>query len=122
MAGLTYNDLGLCNADPTVDVSLTETGKEQAEKLAEAFKHTTFGCIYISELKRTQQTAEYINHYHHVESRIDKRLNDNRTGYEGRPADEHYAALAASPDRWTVRFNDGESWDGRTLRSAYKTF
>lgn len=111
-----YNDLDLCNSDPSVDVHLTETGKHQSQELAEKLKHASFTDIYTSELKRTQQTAAIINQYHHAELHTDSRLNDNRTGYEGQPATKYYDALQASPDKWTVRFNDGESWEDVKVR------
>jgi len=111
-----YNDLDLCNADPSVDVYLTNTGIEQAKKLARSLKSPAIECIYVSELRRTSQTATYVNRYHDVKVQVDKRLNDNKTGYEGRPATEYYSALESAPDKWTVRFNDGESWEDTKAR------
>jgi len=104
-----YNVQGLCNYDPAVDVHLTESGIRQAQKLAVILKSVNFDCIYTSELNRTLQTAEYINQYHHATIRADARLNDNRSGFEGRTDKEYYAALAAASDKWTARFYDGES-------------
>ena len=66
-----YNDLRLCNADPTVDVHLTPTGVSQAEALADKLKQTALDHIIVSELKRTQQTAEIVNRFHHLEIEVD---------------------------------------------------
>ena len=104
-----YNVLHLVNSDPSVDVHLTKAGIKHANELAEKLKETDFKGIFISELARTKQTADIINKYHRVPVTIDARLNDNRSGYEGRPTMEYIHALNASPDKWTVRLRDGES-------------
>jgi broad specificity phosphatase PhoE len=111
-----YNDLDLCNADPSIDVHLTNTGIEQAKKLSRSLKGSNIERIYVSELRRTSQTATYVNKYHNVEIQVDKRLNDNKTGYDSKPATEYYSALESAPDKWTVRFNDGESWEDTKTR------
>lgn len=113
-----YNDLGLCNADPAVDVHLTPEGIKQAENFAEKFKNISIDHIFVSQLKRTQQTAEKVNAFHNVEIEPDARLNDGRSGFEGKPFQEFDAALAAAPDRWTARFNDGESIEDIKKRVA----
>ena len=59
-----YNDLDLCNADPSVDVHITELGAEQAKALADKLKDLPLDRIFVSELKRTQQTAEIVNSFH----------------------------------------------------------
>ena len=113
-----YNDLGLCNADPGTDVHLTPTGIQQVKVLAKKLRHAQIDQIFASELKRTQQTAEIIKEFHNVPIKIDARLNDNRTGYEDRPAREYYAALDQADDKWSVRFNDGESLEDVKARAA----
>lgn len=105
----TYNDLGLCNADPAIDVPLTPQGIEQAKALAEKLKSTPLDRIFASELPRTQQTAQLVTAYHDLPIEIDARLNDGPSGFEGRSFQEYEAALAAAPSRWTASFNDGES-------------
>src|SRR5882762_9427713 len=104
-----YNDLGLYSADPAADVHLTEVGLEQAKNLSEKLKDVNIDHIFVSELKRTQQTADIVNKYHNAPTAIDARLNDNRSGYEGKHYLEYYAALDNADDKWSVRFNDGES-------------
>jgi broad specificity phosphatase PhoE len=114
----TYNDLGLCNADPSVDVPLTPLGVEQAKALAEKLKQTHLDCIMASELGRTQQTADIVNAGRNVRVVMDPRLNDGPSGFEGQPFKEYEAALAAAPDRWTARFNGGESVEDIKKRVA----
>ncbi len=104
-----YNDLGLCNSDPKVEVYITELGIKQAKNLAEKLKDVDIDHIFVSELKRTRQTADIVNNFHDAPIEVDSRLNDNRSGYEGRPDFEYYTALDNSGDKWNVRFNEGES-------------
>lgn len=111
-----YNEQGLCNSDPSVDVHLTKKGIEQATNLAERLRTNRFDQIYISELKRTKQTAEIINKFHGSTVKIDPRLNDNRSGYEGQLADLYYKDLEKAANKWTVRLNDGESLHDVKLR------
>lgn len=113
-----YNELGLCNADPDVDVHLTEQGISQAHTLAAQLKLEPIDRIFISELPRTRQTADIVNQFHHVPVEADALLNDQRSGYEGKPAQHYFDALDAAPDRWNARFNDGESIEEMKQRVA----
>lgn len=111
-----YNDLRICNSDPSVDVHLTDVGHQQAAALADKLKDVTFEHVFVSELRRTQQTADIVNKHHGVPVTIDRRLNDNRTGFEGKPTPDYYAALEAAEDKWTIRLNDGESLEDTKQR------
>jgi len=113
-----YNDLELCNADPTVNVHITPVGVKQAKALAERLKETPIDCIFVSELKRTQQTAEIVNMFHHAPIEIAPLLNDHRSGYEGKSAKLLMEALDKAENRWTARFNDGESIEDMKQRVA----
>lgn len=113
-----YNDLGLCNADPSVDVHLTAQGIEQAKMLAGKLRSIPIDHIFTSELKRTFQTAEIVNEFHHVVIEADPLLNDHRSGFEGQSAKLLMKALDESENRWTARFNDGESIDDMKQRVA----
>jgi broad specificity phosphatase PhoE len=108
--GLTnYNELHLCNNDPTVDVFLTEKGIRQAQHLAESLKEVPIEVIYTSELKRTIQTATYVNEFHNLKIIPEAVLNDTVTGYEGQPVTDYTDQLDNSENRWTAKFNGGES-------------
>ena len=111
-----YNDLELCNADPSVDVHITATGTTQAKALAEKLKNVSLDRIFTSELKRTQQTAEIVNQFHHAPIEVDPLLNDHRSGYEGRSAKLLIAAMSEAENKWTARFNGGESIEDVKLR------
>jgi broad specificity phosphatase PhoE len=104
-----YNDLGLCNADPEVDVHLSQIGIAQAEDVAKSLKSITLDHIFVSELRRTLQTAEIINMFHHTEIKVDPRLNDGRSGFEGKSFKEYDSALNNADNRWEAHFNGGES-------------
>lgn len=113
-----YNDLNLCNDDPSVDVHITELGVEQAEALADKLKEAPIDHIYVSEMRRTRQTAEIVNQFHHVPVETTPLLNDHRSGYEGKNAQLLMDALDAAEDRWTARFNGGESIEDLKQRVA----
>jgi len=113
-----YNDLELCNADPSVDVHITETGESQAKGLAERLKDAPIERIFVSELKRTQQTAAIVNKFHNVPTEIAPLLNDHRSGFEGKSTQLHMSALNEADDKWKARFNDGESIDDMKQRVA----
>lgn len=102
-----YNLLGLCNDDPSQDVHLTTSGIAQAEAAAEALRRTPLQMIVTSELPRTQQTGEIINRYHRLTLHSHPALNDMRSGFEGRPVSEYFAAIATDPLHLSV--NGGES-------------
>lgn len=114
----TYNQKELLNSDPSVDVRLTELGILQAQELARRLTGEKFDAIYISELPRTRQTAEFINEHHNLPLIVDKRLNDNKSGFESRYKHEFKQAFNAHSDRWHARFNDGESLAEARKRAA----
>lgn len=102
-----YNRLGLCNDDPAIDVHLTDTGIEQAERVALQLKDETIDQIFTSELPRTLQTARIINRYHDAAIESDARLNDIRSGFDGEPVPDYFSATAHDPLH--ARINGGES-------------
>lgn len=92
-----YNELGLCNDDPGVDVFLTERGKQQAREAAEKLRRVPLQRILASQLPRTQQTARIINEHHQVPIEVHAGLNDIRSGFDGRPVRDYMAAIAGDP-------------------------
>lgn len=102
-----YNDLGLCNDDPSQDVFLTETGIAQAQSAAHDLRNVAFERIIVSPLPRTRQTAEIVNRYHTVPIEVHADLADIRSGFESKPVSDYFAAISHDPLR--TRVNGGES-------------
>jgi broad specificity phosphatase PhoE len=102
-----YNVLELCNDDPQRSVSLTETGRAQAERAAEQLRQVPLDHIMCSQLPRARETAEIVGRYHKaaVEPRVE--LNDIRSGCDGRPVAEYFRGIAH--DRLNARVGDGET-------------
>lgn len=113
-----YNQQGLCNADPSVDVHITVLGAEQSKALAYKLREVPLERIFVSELERTQQTAAIIQTFRDVPIKIAPLLNDHRTGYEGQSFKLLMEALDAADDKWTARFNGGESIEDMKARVA----
>jgi broad specificity phosphatase PhoE len=103
-----YNALGLSNDDPQADVHLTERGTVQAREVSDVLRRVPLERIFISELPRTRQTADIINAHHRVPMTVDPRINDRRTGFDGK-ASELFAA-AMRPDPLRTKVNGGESF------------
>ncbi|MBS0422986.1 MAG: histidine phosphatase family protein [Proteobacteria bacterium] len=102
-----YNDLGLCNDDPGQVVYLTATGIAQAQSAAHELCAVTLNRIIVSPLPRTRQTAEIVNRYHDVSIEVHADLADIRSGFEGKPVSDYFAAISHDPLR--ARANGGES-------------
>lgn len=112
-----YNVEDLVNYDPAVDVHLTKKGIKQAEDLAEQLKDFQFDTIYISRLKRTQQTADAINRYHNQNLIVNELLDDTRNGFEGQPYSEAKGWRDAQPDPASAKYLDEyESVNDMTAR------
>ena len=102
-----YNDLGLCNDNPRSDIHLTDTGKQQAMAAAERLRETKLNRIIVSPLPRTKQTADIINRYHHAPIEAHADIADIRSGFDGKPVEEYFSAIADDP--LNARINGGES-------------
>lgn len=102
-----YNVLHLCNDVIEKNVLLTDTGKQQANTVAEKLRHVHFDKIIVSELPRTRQTADIINQTHHMEIISHPYINDIRSGFDSLPVRDYQQAIAH--DRMNAHINDGES-------------
>lgn len=92
-----FNEQGLCNDDPARDVHLTDTGIIQIEAAAERLRGIPLQRIITSELPRTRQSAEIINRYHQLPLEAHPLLNDIRSGFDGKPVADYFAAIASDP-------------------------
>ena len=111
-----YNLMHLCNDNPRVDVHLTDTGRQQAREVAERLRYAKIELIVISELPRTKQTADIINIYHSAPFLIDGRINDRKTGFEGKSTKEFQRALLESKDPYNAKFGGGETFQEEKQR------
>lgn len=102
-----YNVLGLCNDSPTPEVRLTPLGLEQAAAAANRLRDVRLDRILTSELPRTRETADVVNRDHGVPVAAHRDLNDWRTGLDGRPVADLYAAIARDPLH--TRLDGGET-------------
>lgn len=110
-----YNVLGLHNADPTVNVHLTEKGIEDAKQLAKKLAGIKFDAVYVSEMPRTTQTASFITNLTPI---IDKRLNDIDSGFEGQSVHDYHIARDNSPDPYLFKVDGHESSEDAYKRTA----
>ncbi|EFV99221.1 alpha-ribazole-5'-phosphate phosphatase [Streptococcus australis] len=81
------------------DVSINETGKEQASNIHQLLKGRDISRIYTSQLKRTQETATII--FPDQIPKAYKALNERDFGlWEGRTANEIQAAFPLVWEEW----------------------
>ncbi len=109
-----YNLKNLCNDDISKDVYLTELGKKQAQDVGKKLKNEKIEVIFVSELKRTRQTAEIINKYHNALIKVDSRINDRKTGFEGKSYFDFLKAIES--DLFNMKINNGESFQDEKKR------
>lgn len=104
--------------DATVpaDVPLTNLGIEQAEGLARKLADRQIDVMYVSELRRTLQTAQIVNRLHDAPIIQNPLLNDIVSGIAGRPVIEFRQMIYASPDPWNAKFEGGESFEDEKKR------
>ncbi|KPJ95064.1 MAG: hypothetical protein AMJ53_03615 [Gammaproteobacteria bacterium SG8_11] len=63
--------------------------------------------IFVSQLPRTRQTARILNAHHGVRIIECEELNDIKTGFDGKPVDDYFAAVGH--DRFNIVPKGGES-------------
>ena len=62
------------------DVDLSDTGRLQAQRLAQVFKGENVAGIYSSPLRRARATAEAVAGLHNIEPRMESRLKEIDAG------------------------------------------
>ncbi|MCF7860499.1 histidine phosphatase family protein [Patescibacteria group bacterium] len=55
---------------------LSPAGRRQAQALAKALTKLEITCVYASSFARAQQTAAYFSNRHHLDIRVDERLDE----------------------------------------------
>ena len=63
--------------------------------------------MIVSPLPRTYQTAEIVNQYHSIPIEVHADLADIRSGFDGKPVSDYFAAISHDPLK--ARVNGGES-------------
>jgi len=77
--------------------ALSEAGIQQAHAAGRCLADHTVSAIYSSPMERARQTAEIVASYHSaVDPRVDRRLIEVATPYEGRPIAEPAAMVQVS--------------------------
>jgi broad specificity phosphatase PhoE len=107
----THNPDHLFHDTTVPDVELTSKGIQQSAALAEELRAAKPEAIFVSELKRTRQTADIVNSIHNVPEIVDPLLNDIVSGIAGKPVNEFRTLLTNSADPWNAHFEGGESYN-----------
>lgn len=102
------NVRGYINDDPARPVPLTERGKVQAESAAISLRSVPYTLAFVSEFQRAGETAAILLRYHNCPLQIDSRLNERRSGMDGRPSDIFNDMV--SPDPAHIKPEQGESF------------
>lgn len=99
-----------------LDVSLNQTGRLQAEGWKEFFQDITFGRVYVSERKRTKETAEIALGHRDIPLIEDNRINEIDFGeFEGRNHEEIKRLYPVEYESWNSNWKEfsppgGESY------------
>ena len=96
------------NDDPRRIVNLTARGRAQAEAAADRLRNILFTHAYASEFPRAQQTAAILLRHLGLQLTVDARLNERRSGMDGRHVDVFNDFVRA--DYLRVKPPQGESF------------
>lgn len=104
------NVAGIINDDPYRPVALTPRGCEQAEAAAEGLRAVAISHAYASQFLRARQTADILLAALGLDLplRLDPRLNERRSGLDGRPVEAFNGLVRPDPVR--IRPVAGESF------------
>jgi broad specificity phosphatase PhoE len=102
------NVASIINDDPARAVALTPAGRGQALALGDRLRGAPFVQAYASQFARAHQTAVMILGDRCLYLEIDPRLNERRSGMDGRPVEDFNALVR--PDPVNIKPPDGESF------------
>jgi len=110
----------IINDNPKRIVHLNSKGTKQSEEVAEKLRPKYFKAIFTSEFARAKETAEIVNKYHNAPVIIDPRLNERKTGFDGKHVSEFRKLINADrfdlKDRFNTKPPNGESWQEEKAR------
>jgi alpha-ribazole phosphatase len=87
-----------------MDISITQEGIVQAKKVSQILKNVNFNRVYVSEMKRTEQTAKAILDNRKCSMTKDSRINERNFGvFEGKSYDEIKKKF---PEKWELWCED----------------
>lgn len=93
------NVAGIINDDPARAVALTAAGRGQALALGDRLRGAPFVQAYASQFARAHQTAVMLLGDRCLHLEIDARLNERRSGMDGRPVEDFNALVRPDPVR-----------------------
>ncbi len=103
-----------------LDVSLNEAGIDQSRKAGELLKETKFDSIYISERKRTRETAEAALNNKNLNLIIDKRINEIDFGkFEGKNYEQIQNEFPSEYEMWKNNWKEFAPPSGESYRQFY---
>jgi len=91
------NVAGIINDDPARKVNLTAAGRGQALALGDRLKGAPFVQAYTSEFARAHQTAIMLLGDRCLYLETDARLNERKSGMDGRPVEDFNGLVRADP-------------------------
>lgn len=113
-----YNELGCYYG--SLDVPITEFGKVQAQKASDILKDISFKNVYISEKKRTHQTADIILKDKKCNIIVDKRLNETDFGkFEGKNYKEVSKLYKNEFEAWSNDWKNAAPLGGESCIQVY---
>ena len=103
-----------------LDIPLDETGRWQAQRLAQALARESLDAVYSSDLGRAAQTAQAVATAAGLHLVTDRGLRERHFGaFEGLTYDEIAARWPDESRRWRQREVDFAPGDGESLRDFY---
>lgn len=109
-----HNVKKVLDENPKNKTYLTQKGIKQVRRRAEQLKHTPLEVIFTSQFPRAQQTARIINSYHHTTLKIDRHLNERKTGMDQQPIREWKKISRKNP--FEIKLPRGESFQEEKKR------
>lgn len=104
-----------------IDISLNDTGQQQAKAIAEHLRDISFGNVFSSSLKRSRETAAIIASEYAIGVESHEDLDEMDFGiYEGRPISEIEDDLKSLHQNWKSGNVDYASEQGESPTAVLK--
>jgi probable phosphoglycerate mutase len=105
----------------STDTDVTQKGRLQLEKLAEACRDLSFGGIYVSPLKRARRTAEAVARHHPgISLAVEPELTEIEGGeWEGKPIAEIERDYPEEERLWREDFSRFQAPGGESVKDLY---